>query len=456
MTISRILSLKGLGLGTLILLLSSTISFVSQANAAQIEWVWSGAVTAKSAVIKAKSDSRTEQVQLTLSTLADSAVTGSVHRSGTPDANGIVAFKVADLIPDTIYRYSVGAGDADGLTGQFRTFAEKAFSFRVVFGSCAKTGSNHEVWSTMKEMNPLFFLHMGDFHYEDIKPNKPERFRKAFDKCLRSLRQSALYRHAPIAYVWDDHDFGPNDSDGTSLSKPAALKTYQQYVPHYPLNRSGGRVETIQQAFTAGRVRFILTDVRAERSPENDPDGPAKSMLGEKQRAWLLQELDDAASNYPLVVWVNVVPWITKNAPGSGHGWEPYSHERTLIADRIKALGLVDRLLILSGDGHMVAIDDGTNSNYASNQEPGEGAFPVMHAAPIHRYPRVKGGPYSHGTYARKRLFGLIQETQFGLMQVKDDGQTLVVELSGRDSEGSLLPNMQLQLLCDNSGCRTR
>jgi hypothetical protein len=180
-------------------------------------------------------------------------------------------------------------------------------------------------------------------------------------------------------------------------------------------------------------------------------------MLGESQRDWLEGEFAAAAEQtYALVVWVNVVPWITKNARGSDHGWEPFGWERGYLADRIKELGLVNRLLILSGDGHMVAIDDGTNSNYASDQKPGEHAFPVVHAAPIHRYPRVKGGPYSHGTYARKRLFGIIQEKQFGLMKVQDDGQMLEVELSGRDSEGQLLDNMLLKLKCDEKGCQTQ
>jgi hypothetical protein len=103
----------------------------------------------------------------------------------------------------------------------------------------------------------------------------------------------------------------------------------------------------------------------------------------------------------------------------------------------------------------MVAIDDGTNSNYASTQTPDEEAFPVVHAAPIHRYPRVKGGPYSHGTYVRKRLFGLIQETQFGFMRVDDNGSTLEIQLSGRDSTGALLDNMQLKIHCEDGACRT-
>jgi len=442
----------------LIFTVMSTLLLAIDKNSSVV-WVWSGAITSTSAVVKAKVRLDVSEVRLIVSPDQSLERARRVPEEGFAeiDADGVVRFPLRDLKANTVYYYAVETEGRKPLSGRFCTFSKGAQSFRIGFASCAATGSNHTIWETIRNQDLLFFLHMGDFHYENIKKNDPALYRRAFDLCLTSPRQGGLYRHAPIVYVWDDHDFGPNDADGTNPGKPAALKTYQQYVPHYPLQRVDGVVRSIQQAFTVGRVRFIMTDGRSERIPVDRPDGPEKSMLGKEQRAWLENELSDASEkSYALVVWVNVVPWITKNARGSNHGWEPFSWERSYLADRIKELGLVERLLILSGDGHMVAIDDGTNSNYATNQEPGESAFPVVHAAPIHRYPRVKGGPYSHGTYARKRLFGIIQETQFGLMEVEDDGQTLKVVLSGLDAQGELLDNMRLVLNCDEGGCRTQ
>ncbi len=65
----------------------------------------------------------------------------------------------------------------------------------------------------------------------------------------------------------------------------------------------------------------------------------------------------------------------------------------------------------------------------------------------------MKGGPYSHGAYVRKPLFGIIKQQQFGLMKVDDDGQTIAIELSGRNSKGKLLPGMLLKVSCDANGC---
>ncbi len=417
-------------------------------------WLWSGAVTSDSAVVKARLRDAEAGGRLRWRSAASTGwntLPEAVPESA--DSAGVVAFRLRGLEPSTEYVYAVESGGRESRHGRFRTFARGPMSFRLAFGSCAGTGSNHRIWDTILATDPTLFLHMGDFHYENIRVERPDLYRRAFDRSLSSPRQGHLYRQVPVAYIWDDHDFGPNDSDRTAQGKPAALQVYQEYVPHYPLHGTGGEVATIQQSFDVGRVHFILTDGRSERSPEDEPDGPAKTMLGLAQRDWLLHELE-AARDRPLVVWVSAVPWITRATAGSSDGWEPYSWERRLIAQRIRELGLARRMVMLSGDAHMVAMDDGTNSNYAPDAPPGEHAFPVVQAAPLDRYPQKKGGPYSHGTHPRRIwLFGLIQVQQFGLMEVEDDGTVLTVRLTGRDSRGAVLDGMEMTLRCQDGVC---
>jgi hypothetical protein len=79
--------------------------------------------------------------------------------------------------------------------------------------------------------------------------------------------------------------------------------------------------------------------------------------------------------------------------------------------------------MMLSGDAHMLAIDDGSNNTFASNGGPG---FPVFHAAALDRHGSVKGGPYSEGTDAGGG--------HFGLMTVNDDGGSEIeIIWSGRN-----------------------
>jgi hypothetical protein len=151
-----------------------------------------------------------------------------------------------------------------------------------------------------------------------------------------------------------------------------------------------------------------------------------------------------AAAGAPLVVWVNSVPWIARATSGADN-WGAYAAEREEIANHIASLGLTRRLLILSGDAHMVAIDDGSHSNYATGASRGEPGPVVVHAAPLDQVPSKKGGPYSHGTSRRRN--------QFGLLSVADDGRTLTAEVSGRDRDGARLPGMRIVLRCADGRC---
>ena len=427
----------------------------SRTRHSNVVWVWVGGVTTDSAVIKAKIEPDFNEAKLRVAPAIDFGEKSGREMDAEADSDGIVAFSISGLQPDREYEYLVQTDNGSGLTGRLHTFADGPMSFQVGFASCATTGSNHRIFSTLENLQLHLFIHMGDFHYEDIERNNPFLFRRAYDRVLTSPRQGGFYRSTPVAYVWDDHDFGSDDADGTSPSKKAALQTYQQCVPHYDLSPVNGEVGTIQQAFTVGRVRFLLLDVRAERVPANKPDGPDKTMLGKQQLQWLRRELKEARQRYPLVVLVNPVPWITKDNPGSGHGWAPYGHERAVIANMIKECDLADRLLMFSGDGHMAAIDDGTNSNYAGGEKSGETAFPVIQAAPLDRYPRIKGGPYSHGAIAPYSWLRIFKARQFGLMQLEDDGDLIEIELSCRNSDGEILKNLVLKVECNQAGCKT-
>ena len=84
---------------------------------------------------------------------------------------------------------------------------------------------------------------------------------------------------------------------------------------------------------------------------------------------------------------------------------------------------------MVSGDAHMVALDDGSHSGYSST---GSRGFPVLQAGALDRPGSVKGGPYSHGTFPGGG--------QFGTVTITDDGTSRVgVELTGRTWRNAVL-----------------
>jgi phosphodiesterase/alkaline phosphatase D-like protein len=425
------------GLAVVALLAAGGVSAARQAP--QVRWAWVGGVTSRSAVVKARVSPGIGRVTLALAA-AERAGASPERHDAAPDPSGVASFELDGLSPATRYDYRVEAAGSAAVTGSFRTFGEGPWSLRLAFSACAETGSTSPVFDAIREARPHLFIHTGDIHYEDITRDDPERFRRAFDTVMASPAQSRFYRSVPIAYTWDDHDFGGNGSDASSAAGPATLAVYRQFVPHYPLE-AGGRMG-IYQVFTIGRVRVIMTDSRSQRTSSRIAP-QLRSMLGPAQLTWLKDQLSRAA-DAPLVLWVNTVPWIA--SPGSGSdNWGSYTVERAALATHIDRLGLTGRLLMLSGDAHMVAIDDGTHSNYAAGTGRQQRGFVVMRAAPLDRRTSEKGGPYSHGI-SRER-------GQFGLVDVTDDGQKLSVELSGRDRAGAPIQGMRLALTCADGTC---
>jgi phosphodiesterase/alkaline phosphatase D-like protein len=387
--------------------------------AAEVRWMWSGAVTPESARIKVK---YATEAPAPLRIARDPGLSDAreIPAASTEKAgDGWVAdYVVSGLAADTVYHYAAGTA-----LGKVRTFPIGPASFTVALGSCAETGSEHPVFLTIARHEPLFFLHTGDLHYEDIAVNDVNLFHAAYDSALMSATQSDLYRSVPVAYMWDDHDFGPNNSDSSSPSREASRRAYRKNVPSYPLAMPEDGA--IHHAFSVGRVRFIMSDVRSERSPLDVPEGPARSMLGPEQKEWLKREMVAARDTHALIVWVNSVPWIgTDTGSENEDRWTGFTTERAELAAFFEKNG-IRNLCIVSGDAHMIAIDDGSNNRYGPSGEPGA---PVFQAAALDRRGSIKGGPYSHGTFPGPG--------QFGLMRVMDNGGADVrVEWSGRNHE---------------------
>ena len=446
---------------------------------------WSGAVTPASAVVKARLANVGAVARLAVSRSADlSLPVYSAPARAMADRFQIVALSVTGLQPDTQYHYAL---EIDGVLvrdkpGAFKTFPSAAASFTFSFASCARTGSTNSVFDAIRENHPLFYMNVGDFHYQNIKENEPRKFLRAYDRVLGSAPQAALYRSTPLVYVWDDHDFGGDNSNRKASSHAAARALYNEYVPHYPLAAGGGD-EPIYQSFSVGRVKFIITDLRSERDAPKDKDTAAKSMMGARQKEWFKRELLAANGKYPLIFWVSSVPWIgsagtkvyriptntfgflhhtnlppprwktapprmkatpaqeeeeleddeaetpsrreaRRKFPFSEDHWSVFATERREIADFIKQ-NQIRGLCILHGDSHMLAADDGTNSDYATG---GGAPLPVICAGPLDQKPSIKGGPYSQGIYRVQEHEGC-----FGLVSVTDDGRRVSVRYSGRN-----------------------
>jgi hypothetical protein len=85
----------------------------------------------------------------------------------------------------------------------------------------------------------------------------------------------------PFVYVWDDHDFGGNNSN-RKASSTMRRGSLTMSVPHYPLLWLLTRRRYLP-ILSVGRVKFILTELRSRRDDVRKKDD-AKIRAGSKQR----------------------------------------------------------------------------------------------------------------------------------------------------------------------------
>ena len=353
---------------------------------------------------------------------------GVTYSADVASAGRVARLAVTGLDPDTEYTYVVESPNqaVECPTGRFRTAG--ASSFTVAFAGDASNGSNHAVFDAIRAKDPLMVIHLGDAHYSNISADTPSLFHAALDEMFGMARQAQLYREVPTAYVWDDHDSGPNNSNASSVTA-AAKAVYRGRVPHYPLG-DATVTAPVYQSWVIGRVRFVMTDQRSAASTHGATDNASKTVLGTTQKAWFKSELDAATLAGEMVVWI--CPRMFGGVPTAGADhWGGFTTERTELCDYIQA-NAPGRVVALSADAHALAIDDGTNHDFVTT---GSEPIPTFQAAPLDRTPDsviYGGAAYSEGWFN--------SNGQFGTMTIVDTGGPAIsVTWTGFDSTGAAL-----------------
>ncbi|NUS86376.1 MAG: hypothetical protein HOY75_27545 [Streptomyces sp.] len=391
--------------------------------------VWVGATTHTSAWVRGKVTggvSARLAVSL-LPTLAAPVYFGPV----VPTADGIASLQATGLQPGTRYYYALEDGGVLDTTfsGTFRTHPAAAgerasFTFGAA-GDAGLTGegddsyittavSNNPVFDTMRSQSAaeewLFFSHLGDFHYRNISVATAATYRTAYDDNLTfnntlgaAARQGRFYRDNAMTYVWDDHDFGPNNSDRTATGNSTANSVYRERVPHYALPSAS----TINQSWQVGRVLFVASDVRSARDPNSDPQSPTKTMLGSAQKTWMESLLAANAGGAEALVWISPSRWL---ADGTGTDtWNSFIHERDAMIEMFGDTGWLDKMIQLTADMHALSICSGPANYY--------GGFPIYMFASMDAGAWSEDPLYDIGSQQGRQ--------QYGTMQVRDRGHTI-------------------------------
>ena len=166
---------------------------------------------------------------------------------------------------------------------------------------------------------------------------------------------------------WDDHDFGPNNSDRSFVHKDAALDAFKRFWPN-PTYGVGG-VPGVFTQFQVGDAEVFVLDNRYHRAP-NDAPVPERTILGDEQRRWLLDAL--TASRAPLKVVAVGGQTLNPVQVFENHSAVAPAERDALL--REIAEREIDGVLFLSGDRHhgeLIKIErDGTYPLYDFTSSP--------------------------------------------------------------------------------------
>ena len=249
-----------------------------------------------------------------------------------------VVLQWQELQPATRYRYQIIIDDGDPIAGgEFRTFATagQPAQFSLAFGGGAGYHPPQErVWDTIGRFEPDAVLLLGDNIYSD-DPETTEVQRYSYYRRQSRPEFRRLFANIPVFSIWDDHDFGTDDSWGgaaieTPVWKRTVWNTFRQNWAN-PGYGGGHRLPGVWYDFSIADVDFFMLDGRYYRTDAGRFGGqPQQSptMLGPEQNARLREWL--LASDATFRVIVSPVPWDFRAKSGTSglDTWRGYADER--------------------------------------------------------------------------------------------------------------------------------
>ncbi|HAA13955.1 MAG TPA: hypothetical protein DCE41_20620 [Cytophagales bacterium] len=301
---------------------------------------------------------------------------------------------------------------------------------RIAFGSCADEDKSQPLLEVATALEPEVFVYLGDNIYGDTYDMA--ELQAKYDKLAAKLEFQALKQQATLLAVWDDHDFGWNDSGRHYPKKKESREIFLDFWEE-PASSERRQHEGIYHSVYFGpagqRVQFILLDTRTFRDDllPNDKLGDHKNdyrpyptdqrdstFLGEEQWEWLRDELRQPAD-------LRIIA-SSNQFSHQYNGWESWPnvpHEQQRMVELIQ-LTKAEGVIFLSGDVHWGEISKRPVPN-------GYPLYDVTSSGITQSWPSVEPNQYRVGEVMRKN--------NVGLLTIDWEGKTLTMEIYNKKQQ---------------------
>ncbi len=294
-----------------------------------------------------------QQIPVLVVTGADGAPADSVAVAvDRPSVDpSLVHWRVSGLEPAHTYRYEVrdeAGGVVAGHRGGFIRTASvgRAEHGVLAVGSCADEDEGTQaILAEVGRWGPDAVLLLGDTPYIDSVDQAVQLGRHGEFMAMPALQ--ALARDRPLYAMWDDHDFGLNDTDGRMKGKEVARECFLAWHD----NPSAGHDDQgAYFRFSVGPMDVFVVDTRwFARTARSSRAQHEWALLGEEQWQWLENGLRTSTARWKVVA--SSMVFNASVRPFKTDFWMMYPSEYRRLVDTIGAMH-VSGVVLVSGDVH--------------------------------------------------------------------------------------------------------
>lgn len=262
------------------------------------------------------------------------------------------------LVPDEGYRLRLRGDGCDTLTDitYWTRPTEQFEEYSFLLGSCAfkgvgsdqlvePKGHDFKIFEAMSRTSGDFMIWTGDnvYYLKGEWNSRRKMARKQIGVRLDPMLNGFLTSREQYA-IWDDHDYGPNNADGTFKNKEESLEMFRTFWPNPPSDHPATPGNYYK--FTFGDAEFFMMDDRYHRIDEG-----YVQMWGKEQLAWLEEGLRNSKAAWRFVVNGNQI----LNEIGGHETQYNFKDEQAAFFQFLRE-ERVEGVVFLSGDRHFTEL----------------------------------------------------------------------------------------------------
>jgi alkaline phosphatase D len=287
----------------------------------------------------------------------------------TSKKDGFTAKLIADNVePGKRYEYSVFINDKPiklNYKTEFQTlpvwkWRGDAPDFSFITGSCAYInetqydrpgtpyGGDYQIFEKIAETQADFMLWLGDNVYlREPDWNSKTGIIKRYTHTRSLPEMQKMFATMHHYAIWDDHDYGSNDSDRGFVHKNTTLNVFEMFWPNPTYGVGDERAA--YTFFNWNDCDFFLLDNRFFRTPDNLNE-TNKTQLGERQKQWLKDALLYSDASFKFIALGG--QFLNPSGKYETYSNFGFSAERDEIIEFIHENN-IKNVIFLTGDRHL-------------------------------------------------------------------------------------------------------